>query len=187
MDNIVEIIKNGGLVVMPTDTIYGIIGDATNVDTIRKVYEIKKRDFNKPLLMLVNSVDMLKKYVLNITDLETELINEYWPGPLTIIFKKGTELSDLLTAGKDTIGVRYPDNNMLLDIIGKVGRPLLSTSVNISGKLNIIDTKSIGEEIANSVDFIMDGGICNNLSSTIIECKGDEIVVLRKGAIDIKK
>jgi tRNA A37 threonylcarbamoyladenosine synthetase subunit TsaC/SUA5/YrdC len=76
---------------------------------------------------------------------------------------------------------------MLLDIIGKVGRPLLSTSVNISGKLNIIDTKSIDEEIANSVDFIMDGGICNNLSSTIIECKGDEIVVLRKGSIDIKK
>ena len=181
MDNIVEIIKNGGLVVMPTDTIYGIIGDATNVDTIRKVYEIKKRDFNKPLLMLVNSVDMLKKYVLNITDLETELINEYWPGPLTIIFKKGIELSDLLTAGKDTIGVRYPDNNMLLDIIGKVGRPLLSTSVNISGKSEVTNPNFIDEEIINSIDFIMDCGVCDNVASSVIKCKDGKIIVLRKG------
>lgn len=187
MNNIVEIIKRGGLVIIPTDTVYGIIGDATNEDTIRRVFEIKKRDFNKPLLMLVNSVDMLENYVSNVSDLEYKIIDEYWPGPLTIVFKKNDNVSDLLTARKDTIGVRYPNNKMLLDIISKVGRPLLSTSVNISGNPNITDVKNIEDEIANSVDFIMDGGVCNNLPSTIVECKGNDVVVLRNGAIDIKK
>ena len=86
MDNIVEIINNGGLVIMPTDTVYGIIGDATNIDTVKKVFAIKKRSFNKPLLMLVNGVDMLKEYVDNISYKEKKIIEKYWPGPLTIVF-----------------------------------------------------------------------------------------------------
>lgn len=186
MDNIVDIIKNGGLVIMPTDTVYGIIGDATNEDVIKKVFDIKKRDFNKPLLMLVNGTDMLKRYVDNVRELEQNIIDKYWPGPVTIVFNKNNCVSNLLTANQDTVGVRYPNNELLLDIISKINRPLLSTSVNISGKSNVIDLKNIEDEIRNSVDFIMDGGVCDNLASTIIKCKDDEIVVLRKGAIDIK-
>lgn len=186
MDNIVEIINNGGLVIMPTDTVYGIIGDATNIDTVKKVFAIKKRSFNKPLLMLVNGVDMLKEYVDNISYKERKIIEKYWPGPLTIVFKKNKNVNDLLTAGKNTIGIRYPNNKMLVDIISKVNRPLLSTSVNISGNPNVVNINNIEDEILNSIDFIMDGGICDNIASTIIECKGDNIVVLREGALNIK-
>lgn len=171
---------------MPTDTVYGIIGDATNEEVIKRVFEIKKRDYNKPLLMLVNGVDMLKKYVSTVSELEQKIIDEYWPGPVTIVFKKSNLVSDLLTANQDTVGVRYPDNNLLLDIISKINRPLLSTSVNISGKSSVTDVNNIDNEIRNSVDFIMDGGICDKLASTVIKCKGEEIIVLRKGAIYIK-
>lgn len=181
MDQIIDIIRNGGLVIMPTDTVYGIIGDATNENTIKKVYDIKKRDFNKPLLMLVNGIDMLKEYVDNLSSFEREIIDNYWPGPVTIVFKKNNKVSDILSAGMDTVGVRFPDNKLLIDIISKINKPLLSTSVNISGKSEVTNPNFIDEEIINSIDFIMDCGVCDNIASSVIKCKDGKIIVLRKG------
>ena len=130
MKEIVEVIKDGGVVIMPTDTIYGIIADATNECAIQRVYEMKKRNENKPMLMLVSSIEMLEKYVSSINDVEKKLIDELWPGALTIIFRK-RNVSDLLTGGLDTVGIRFPDNKLLIDIMNELNVPLLSTSVNV--------------------------------------------------------
>lgn len=182
MKEIVQIIIDGGVVIMPTDTIYGIIADATNETAIKRVYDIKKRDINKPMLMLVNGVDMLDKYVNKINDVERKIMDKFWPGPLTIIFKK-KGISDLLTGGLDTIGVRYPNNELLIDIMNELNVPLLSTSVNISGEDPIYDVNFLDDEIKKSVDFIYDVGECKGEASSIVKVDDGNIMVLREGSI----
>lgn len=182
MKEIVEVIKNGGVVIMPTDTIYGIIADATNEKAIQKVYEIKKRNENKPMLMLVNGIKMLNKYVSSINDIEKKLIDELWPGALTIIFNK-KNVSDLLTGGLDTVGIRYPDNELLINIMNELNVPLLSTSVNVSGDASATCIDNINESILNNVDYVYDVGECKGEASTIVVVKGSELRVLREGSI----
>ena len=93
MKGIVKYLKKGGIIITPTDTVYGIMADATNDEAVKKVYEAKKRSFDKPLIVLVNSTEMLNDYVLEIDDITKRIINKYWPGPLTILFKKNNKLS----------------------------------------------------------------------------------------------
>lgn len=182
MKEIVEVIKNGGVVIMPTDTIYGIIADATNEKAIQKVYEMKKRNENKPMLMLVNGIKMLNQYVSSINDIENKLIDELWPGALTIIFNK-KNVSDLLTGGLDTVGIRYPDNELLINIMNELNVPLLSTSVNVSGDASATCIGNINESILNNVDYVYDVGECKGEASTIVVVKDSELRVLREGSI----
>ena len=182
MNEIIQTIKDGGVVIMPTDTIYGIIADATNELAIKKVYELKKRDSKKPMLMLINGVDMLEKYTCCINDIERKLIDKFWPGPLTIIFKK-KGISDLLTGGLDTIGVRFPKNELLIDIMNEINVPLLSTSVNISGESSVYDVNQLSDEIKKNVDFIYDNGVCKGEASSIVKIDEGNILVLREGSI----
>ena len=182
MNKVVDIIDNGGLVIMPTDTIYGIVGDATNEKTIKRVFELKKRDGSKAMLMLVSDIDMLKEYVDDISEEETKLIEEFWPGPLTIIFKK-KNVSDLLTGGLDTVGIRCPNDDRLLSIIKELNRPILSTSVNVSGGLQATSIDVIDEAIINNVDYVIDDGECNKVASTIVIVKNKNVKVLREGEI----
>ena len=182
MKEIVKVIKDGGVVIMPTDTIYGIIADATNEDAIKKVYEIKKRYKNKTMLMLVNGIEMLDKYVSINSDNEKMLIDGLWPGALTIIFEK-KDVSDLLTAGLNTVGVRYPDNKLLIEIMNELDVPLLSTSVNVSGDASATCIDNINESILNNVDYVYDVGGCKGEASTIVVVKDSELKVLREGSI----
>lgn len=182
MKEIVEVIKNGGVVIMPTDTIYGIIADATNEKAIQKVYEMKKRNENKPMLMLVNGIKMLNQYVSSINDIENKLIDELWPGALTIIFNK-KNVSDLLTGGLGTVGIRYPDNELLINIMNELNVPLLSTSVNVSGDASATCIDNINESILNNVDYVYNVGECKGEASTIVVVKGSELRVLREGSI----
>ena len=182
MDKVIDVICGGGLVIMPTDTIYGILGDATNEQAINNVFELKKRDRNKPLLILVNGIEMLKRYVMDINDLENGLIKKYWPGPLTIIFKK-KNINDLLTCGMDTIGIRFPNDERLLELITKLDRPLFSTSVNVSGEANVISLDDACRSILDGVDCVIDEGECNNSSSTIVVVVNGQIKLLREGSI----
>ena len=110
IDKIVDVINNGGLVITPTDTIYGIMGDALNEDIIRKVFKIKKRPFSKTLLLLMDSFEMVEEYTEEISEKERILMDRYWPGLVTFILKKNDKVSELITSGNDTVGVRIPDN-----------------------------------------------------------------------------
>ena len=182
MKKIVEVIKCGGVVIMPTDTIYGIIADATNESAIQRVYEMKKRNENKAMLMLVNSIEMLEKYVSSINDVERKLIDELWPGALTIIFKK-KNISDLLTGGLDTVGIRFPDNELLIDIMNELNVPLLSTSVNVSGDESATCINNISNLILDNVDYVYDVGECKGEPSTIVVVNDNELKILREGVI----
>lgn len=183
IERLVEVINNGNIAVVPTDTVYGIIGDATNIDVIHKVYEVKKRDYSKPLILMVSSIAMLEKYVLEVNDIEKKLIDRYWPGKLTILFKKNNNIDDLITSGSNLVGIRYPDNKELNELMDKLNKPLISTSCNISSKEVITSIDMLEEDISKHVSYVYDGGVLSDTSSTIVRVNDGKIEIIRDGEL----
>ena len=182
IERLVSVINDGNIAVIPTDTVYGIVGDATNIDVIHKVYEVKRRDYSKPLILMVSSIEMLERYVDNINELENKLINKYWPGKLTILFKKNDNVSDLITSGSDLVGIRYTDNKDINKLIDILDRPLISTSCNISSKDVITNIDMLEDDISKYVSYVYDGGTLSNTSSTIVKVN-DKIEIIREGEL----
>jgi L-threonylcarbamoyladenylate synthase len=189
ISKIVEELEKGNLVITPTDTVYGILAKSSDDKVVNKVFEAKQRALNKSLIVLVNGMDMLKRVVKEITPLQQELINKYWPGKLTIIFDKNDNVSDLVTGGRNTIAVRYPDNKDLLEILGRVNEPLISTSANISNNDTIVSIDMLDDELKKYISYIEDGGIVKASSSTIVWIEDNRVKILRDGDLseDIKK
>lgn len=181
INKIIDVLSNGEIAILPTDTVYGLTGDATSLKAIKLANDIKKREKPQPLLILVSSIDMLKKYTKNISDLELEVINKYWPNKLTILFEKNDLLSDELTASSPYVGVRMPNNKLLLDIINKYDKPLLSTSANIHSKDVITKTSLLEDEMRNNVSYIYDAGELSTTASTLIKIENGKIKILREG------
>ena len=188
-ERIISELKNGNLVIMPTDTVYGIITDATKEETIKKVFNAKERSFNKPLLVLVSDKNMLENLVSEISPKAEEIISKYWPGPLTILFPKKDEVSDILTASSPYIAIRMPNDKRLLNIIRKVNKPLISTSANITSKETITEVSQIEEKMKEKISYILDGGVVKNEASTIIKIENDKIEIVRAGLLadELKK
>lgn len=184
INEIINTILNGELVILKTDTIYGIIADATNKESIQKVYEVKQRSYDKPLLILISDLEMLNKYTRDINELEYYLIKNYWPGPLTMILKKSSLVNNMITSNLDTVGIRYPKDENLLKIIRKLNRPIISTSANISNEENVININSIDDSIKSKVKYIYDSGEINKVASTIIKVDNNKINILRKGCLE---
>ena len=183
IDKIVEVIDNGGLVITPTDTIYGIMGDALNEDVIRRVFEVKQRPYNKPLLLLMDSFEMVDNYTEELSEMEKKLVKRFWPGLVTFILKKNDNVSDLITSGSDTVGIRIPDNKDILEIISKLKRPVISTSANITGTEVITSTKLLEKDLIDNIDYIYDGGVVNDVSSTIVRVVDNKVNILREGKL----
>ena len=183
LDKLVEIINDSGIAIVPTDTVYGIIGNALDEAVVHKVYEVKKRDYSKPLILMVSGIDMLKRYVESINELELKLIEKYWPGKLSILFKKNDNISDLVTSGSEYVGIRYPDNKELIELMNKLDKPLISTSCNISSKEVITSIDMLEEDISKYVSYIYDGGVLSNESSTIVRVVNDKIEIIREGSL----
>lgn len=184
--DIINTLKDGKLVIMPTDTIYGIIGDATNEDVINKVYEVKERPHDKPLLILVSNLSMLHELVTEIPKETEKIINKFWPGPLTILFKKSSKVSDALTANSALVAIRMPKDKRLLNIMNHLNRPLISTSANISSHDAITNPNQLEEKMKEKIDLIVDEGTVNNEASTLITIVNGKIEILREGSLTEK-
>ena len=183
INKIINVLSKGEIAILPTDTVYGLTGDATSLKAIKLANDIKKREKSQPLLILVSSIDMLKKYTKNISDLELEVINKYWPNKLTVLFEKNDLLSDELTASSPYVGVRMPDNKLLLDIMNKYNKPLLSTSANIHSKDVITKISLLEDEMRDSVSYIYDAGELSTTASTLIKIENGKIKILREGEL----
>lgn len=183
MKTIANKIIDGGIGVIPTDTVYGLVCDALNIDSVDKIYKLKKRDYNKPLVILISNIEMLKRCVKNINELEFDIINRYWPGELTIVFKKSNYIPDIVAGGTDEIAIRMPNNIELIELIDSIDRPLVATSANVSSKETITNIEMLEDSIKNNIDFIIDGGNINNNASTIIKVIDNKIKVYREGNI----
>lgn len=183
ISKICEVLENGGLVVTPTDTVYGIMGDALNLEAVKKVYEAKHRAYNKPLILLMDSYEMIKEYTLDISEEEDRIMREFFPGLLTIILKKNNKIDDLISGGMDTVGIRIPGNEDLIRIIKRLGRPIFSTSANISDEEVITSIDKLDRRLLKYIDYVEDGGEIVAASSTIVKVDNKEMKILRSGIL----
>ncbi len=186
LDEIVDIIKKDGIIVFPTETVYGIGGNALSENVIKKIYNIKKRPQEKALSILVKSKEEIQKYAYINNKLEEKIIDNFMPGPITIILEKRKDKTPLLTGDDDTIGIRIPDNIIIGKILERCNLPVVGPSANISGKPGSIKLEDIKPDFDGKVDVFIDGGECiQNVSSTIVKVVDGKVKILREGSISI--
>ncbi len=182
----VETLRSGGIIIYPTDTIYGIGADATNDFAIEKIYHIKQRDSQKPLLILASSLEMVKHYTKNISSTTEELLKKYWPGSVTFIFQANSLLPSSLTLN-NTIGIRIPNNIFCLDVINELRKPIISTSANISQQEGGTKIAEIQKDFFGKVNVIINAGdVENSLPSTVVDVSGKISKIVRQGVVEIK-
>jgi len=185
-----EIIKNGGLVLFPTETVYGIGANALNDNAVKSIFKAKGRAQDNPLILHIADMKMLNDIAENISDLEYKLMDAFWPGPFTIILNKKNGIANIATCNGDTVGVRMPSNKIAHELIRRAGVPIAAPSANISGKPSGTNIEDIFEELKDKVDYIIDDGECEiGLESTVVRVINDEVKILRPGKItkeDIK-
>ncbi len=171
------------LIVFPTETVYGIAGNALNVEVIDKLFQAKKRDYSKPFSLMLSDINKIKDIAYVSAD-EEKIINKFMPGPITLILKKKDCISDLATASRDTVGVRIPNHFIALSILKSIDYPLATSSANISGSVNNSNIEDIINDLANYVDIFIKGNISSNLlASTVAQIKDNEVNILRSGII----
>lgn len=182
-----EIIKKGGIIIFPTDTIYGLMAQAFDPQVVKKVFRLKGRESEKAMPVLIQSKRQLYQLVRKIPSQASTLIKQFWPGPLTIVFKAKKTVPDIICGEKKSIGVRLPDSSWTRALIKKCKSPLIATSVNPSGYPSSIRIEEIPESIKDKVDLIIDvGPSAMKLPSTVIDMTLTPPKVLREGAISKK-
>jgi len=180
-----HMIKQGGTVVLPTETVYGLGADGLNSEAVKKIFVAKGRPQDNPLIIHVCNKD-IGKYAKNIPQVANKLIEKFWPGPLTLLFEKEDIIPNDTTAGLDTVGIRMPRNNAALKLIELAGRPIAAPSANLSGKPSPTELKRCVEDLDGRVDIILGGNESEiGLESTIVDCTGERLCILRPGAITL--
>ena len=183
-----ELLKSGALVAFPTETVYGIGVNALEEKPVKRLYEVKQRPLNKPISILVDNINMIEQVAKDITDLEYDLIKEFFPGPLTMILNKKNNIPDIVTAGGTTIGIRMPENKIALKLIEYAGVPIAAPSANISGNPSGTELHTIMDEFKENVDYYIDGGKTKfGVSSTIVQVINGVPHILREGSISKEK
>jgi L-threonylcarbamoyladenylate synthase len=177
-----ELLRVGECIAFPTDTVYGLGADPFNISSIIKLFEVKGRDFNKPIAILVGDVAQIKLVAASFTELASKLVEKFWPGGLTVTVPKSPNIPDLLSPNQ-TIGIRMPDHPIALRLLKEFG-PLATTSANITGKQNPLNAVDVHLQLNNRIPLILDGGACpGGVPSTVVDCTQEKPIILRYGAI----
>jgi len=180
-----EIIAKGGVIAYPTETFYGLGVDATNEKAIRKIYDLKGRNFNNPLSIIIARTENLYPLVDEVPACALKLIHFFWPGPLTIVFKASSEITPLLMAQTGKIGIRVSSHPGATAIAHKLGRPLTATSANVSGATECSTAAEVSAQIGNKIDALVDlGKTAGGKGSTIIDVTINPPQILREGVIN---
>lgn len=178
----VDVLNHGGLVVFPTDTVYGLGALPSRADFVERLYVVKGRDSAKAIAVLIGRVEELAKVSIDPGETAMQLARRFWPGPLTIIVPRHPDLPDILSP-KRTIGVRMPDHPVALRLLQLTG-PLAVTSANLSGKENTTTVEEVLAQLDSRVHLVLDGGKTpGGLPSTVVDCTGSELEILRQGPI----
>ena len=179
-----EIIKNGGLVAFPTETVYGLGGDALNPESSKKIYAAKGRPSDNPLIVHIYSLEDLDDIAKNVSDKAKQIMDAFWPGPLTLVFEKKDSVPKETTGGLDTVAVRFPIHSIASAFIEAAGGFIASPSANLSGRPSPTLAKYVIEDLDTRVDMIIDGGsIPIGLESTIVDMTSDVPTILRPGYV----
>jgi len=189
LKTIIKILSSGGVIAFPTETVFALGADITQVKAIEKIYSLKGRAFNKPLSMFVSSQDMLEEYVCDITPLARLLIKKYWPGPLTLVFKAQKKVSRSLCSG-ETIGVRMSSHPLVSHILKEFKKPLTATSANVSGFPSARTYQEVlhyFSDVIPAIDYVVKSHLQGaTLESTVVDVTGLEGRILREGALNVK-
>ena len=191
MSDAAKLLHDGGLVAFPTETVYGLGADACNDQAVAKIYEVKGRPSDHPLIVHVSSMNHLGQWASEIPDFAIKLARDFWPGPMTLILKRSELAKDFITGGQDTVGVRVPNHVValaLLEAAEQIGiKGIAAPSANRFGHVSPTSAAAVQAELGafmNETDLVLDGGSCAvGVESTIIDCTGDIPQVLRPGAI----
>jgi L-threonylcarbamoyladenylate synthase len=182
---VAEVIKNGGIAIVPTDTVYGFAVDAFNIEAQKEVYKIKGRSHKKPFILMAPDIESIRMLV-KIPEKVLKIAKKFWPGQLTLIFST-TEMGKILSGGRKDLGVRIPDSEFMLKLLKETGSPVFTTSVNMSNKKS---AKNINETLRfdGMVDIAVDGGQCKfSFESTVIDVVKFPYMVVRIGCLDTDK
>ncbi|OFY46676.1 MAG: threonylcarbamoyl-AMP synthase [Bacteroidetes bacterium GWF2_49_14] len=184
IDRVVEILRNGGVIIYPTDTVYGLGCDITKGKAIDRIAQIKGIDPEKTRFsFIVNDLSHLSDYTKPINNQVYKLMKRNLPGPFTFILEANNNVPKILKSKKKTVGIRIPDNSIIQEIVRVLGNPILTTSVHSGDTIldYTTDPELIHEEMGHRVDLVIDGGFGNNVPSTIVDCTGSEIEIIREG------
>ncbi len=183
-----EIIKKGGLVAFPTETVYGLGADAFNSMACARIFEVKGRPLEDPLIVHISEGEDLFRLAKDIPDLAAELTKEFWPGPLTIVLKKSNILPDIVTGGLDTVAIRLPANPIALALIRESQTPIAAPSANLFGRSSPVTAQHVMDDLGGRIDLIIDGGKTTvGVESTVLDLTQTPPVILRHGGISIER
>jgi L-threonylcarbamoyladenylate synthase len=183
----IDFLSQSELVAIPTETVYGLAGNAFDVHAIAKIFEVKERPTFDPLIVHTSSMDRLMDFVEEIPGKAFELGTKFWPGPLTLIMKKKPVIPDLVTAGLDTVAVRIPNHPLTLNLLQNIEFPLAAPSANPFGYISPTKASHVNEQLGDKIKYILDGGNCRvGIESTIVAFEEDEVTVFRLGGCKIE-
>lgn len=188
LDQAVGLLANGGLVALPTETVYGLAADGLNTRAVEAIYEAKGRWEGKPLSVFVTDMEMVERLCRNIPEEAYRLAEAFWPGPLTLVLPDAGVVSDTVTAGGNTLGVRCPDHPITLEVVRRLGRPLAAPSANPSGLPSPKDARAVLMGLSGKLDAVVDGGPCTvAVESTIVDLTERAPRILRQGGLEAAK
>ena len=184
IEEIQSVLNSGEVIAFPTDTFYGLGADPFNPASLSRIFQIKQRPADKPLLVLIHSSDQLANLSREVTETARKLMEHFWPGPLTLIFKAAPGLPDALTAGTGTIGIRLPGHSFTRRLLETLNRPLTAPSANISGKAEPTTAQQVGNALGKELDLIVDGGPTpGGKPSTVLDTTTNPPTLIREGAL----
>lgn len=188
LEKAAEVLNENEVIALPTETVYGLAGNAFQPEAIKKIFELKKRPLFNPLIVHLHSASQLEEVATDIPEKAWLLAKKFWPGPLTLVLKKKNIIPDLVTAGKDTVAVRIPNHPMALELLKKLPFPLVAPSANPFGSISPTSAKHVWNYFNDKVKIILDGGNCDmGLESTIIGFEGNAPTLYRYGTISVEE
>ena len=186
LNNAAKILQDGGVIIYPTDTLYGLGANALNEDAVLKIQKIKKQDRNKPISVIVKDLKMARKIVCVDSKVE-KILNRIWPGAITVVLRKKDIISDILTGNGETVAIRIPNNKFISELMKKIDFPITATSANISGENNLLKSREIIAKFKKAKfapDLFIDAGdIKNPTASTIVDLTTGIPKILRVGIV----
>jgi len=184
MERLRTALQKGGVIAFPTDTFYGLGADPRNPEALTRIFDIKQRPPDKPLLVLIGSLDELGPLVKNVSDQARQLMDRFWPGPLTLVFTAAPDLPEILTAGTGTLGVRLPAYPWTHRLLEELGQPLTAPSANLSDAAEPHTAGEVAATLGDTLDLIADGGPApGGKPSTVVDTTTDPPTLIREGAV----
>lgn len=178
------LIRGGRLVAFPTETVYGLGTDALNEEGVRRIFEIKRRPFDKPLGILIGRKEDLGQYAQEIPEVAEVLMEKFWPGPLTLILKASSLIPEIVKGRGNTIGIRMSDCKVALDLVRLSGTPLACPSANLSGRPSPVKAEEVAKDLGERIDLLLDGGETRiGIESTVLNLTSSPPTILREGAL----